>query len=283
VRIVCAGGTRMEYTNLCVKHRAAKLYSVLNDKSHIRRWQSDELFLMIDSGAHSWNKFTITKIGHSSSGDNLPPIKDHAEWYLQLIYQFRHRPWIFVELDCYGNLDKSYIDQMYHRVKAIKGNFEFIRVYHPTIDNGSCSELRKWIDEGQTYIGIGNDSIPILDRIFSLTGTSVKVHGFAMTKESLLLQYPFYSVDSTSPLACEMYGSKTQGVKQVPKERLVKNRDPALVRDRFLRLEDAVREIKKTELFLTRYWLQRGVNWNDRYERVLTTTDKSTEPRALEL
>lgn len=262
MRIVAAGARQKSYTEMCIKKDVSKLYSFLIDQTYIRRWNSNS-WLMVDSGAHSWNKFTITKIGHQSSG-NLPEIGTHLKKYAAFMKEFKDRPWIFVEFDVYGHLEKKAIDEQYSFFSSIVGRDKFIRVYHPIIDGGTLKVLDEWIEQGQSYIGVGNDSISYLDPIFKRTRDRVKVHGFAMTKFDLLTRYPFYSVDSTSPLSAFMYGSYSKGsLKKGPKQQLIKNKDPDFFKSPTRHMIEMVDDLKKTEKFLTNLWEKRGVVWND--------------------
>ena len=150
------------------KYKANRLFSFLGQERAIRNWW-DFSKLMVDSGAHSWNKYTINKVATSATIQvkNLPKIEEYAETYIEFLKSFNNENAVFVELDTYGAIVKKYIDDMYDKIMCIPGRkFQFIRVYHPIIDNGSLEELFRWIDEGQTYIGLGNDSTYLFDKIF---------------------------------------------------------------------------------------------------------------------
>jgi hypothetical protein len=262
MKIICAGSGSGMYGAACIEHRMHRLHSFLVDLSYIKRWDANTP-LLVDSGAHSWNKFTITKIGHTSSG-NLPAIPEYLNKYAAFMLEHRDRPWMWVEFDVYGHLGKSEIDAQYERFTTIVGRDKFMRVYHPIIDGGTLKVLDEWIAQGQKYIGIGNDSIPFLDPIFYRTRDKVKIHGFAMTKYHLMTKYPFYSVDSTSPLSPLMYGQITRAsLKRYTKEAAARHRDPNLFRTPEQNCLAALRDIKRTEAELTQLWAARGVIWND--------------------
>ena len=267
MRLLAAGGGSKDYVRLCVKHQCSKLYSALGEKKYIGEWAQYPLFLMVDSGAHSWNKTTITKVTAHRASSKLPPIERHAEEYLAFVGNNAHHPWVFVELDCYGVLSREFVDEMYVAARRIVERLpaQFIRVYHPVLDGGTLRTLDEWIDEGQTYIGIGNDSTHLLPAIFARTRDRVKVHGFAMTKMPLLERYPFYSADSTTPLATMMYGSLFDGhtFKQIGVHKLIKERSPHKFSDVTDRLDMALRDFKKSEDYLTRLWTTKGVTWTD--------------------
>jgi hypothetical protein len=47
---------------------------------------------------------------------------------------------------------------------------------------------------------------PFLDAVFSRTRDKARVHGFGVTTSSLLDRYPFYSVDSATPMFASSNG-----------------------------------------------------------------------------
>lgn len=263
MRIVFAGGGAKEYRQYLETVNANRLFSIFHEERYIKKY-SPKRWLMIDSGAHSWNKFTITKIGHSSSV-KLPPIEDYLQNYRTLMSKLHSNlNWYWVEFDVYGHRKKELIDEDYLKMLRLVPKERILRVYHPIIDGGSCAVLKQWIDEGQTYIGIGNDSIPILGDIFRLTRDKVKVHGFAMTKLDLVRHYPFYSVDSTSPLASMMYGTvMVEGLKQQAKKRMLKEKDYRVFRKPLDNTIDGINKILKTEKELTDLWAKKGIVWHD--------------------
>jgi len=265
--IIAAGGTKApngeNFGDMCARHSVNKLYSALTEKRYIDKYDHD-MWLMVDSGAHVWNKKTINKVGMKRTTP-LPDIYEHADGYIEYIDKNKDKPHVFVELDCYAVLPKDYIDEMYKKVSDIDGNFEFMRVYHPAIDGGSLDEFKKWVDEGQTYIGIGNDSRPYLNEIFNIARDKVKIHGFAMIDSRLLLKYPFYSVDSTKALVTIIYGGVCTGMLSVKtqkdKFKLVLQKDIRVIDDNTERLERALADQKESQDFYTKMWDKRGIIW----------------------
>lgn len=91
----------------------------------------------------------------------------------------------------------------------------------PVFHVGSNTKwLRRYIDEGYGYICIAgmyperfSTIRPILDRIWKdiLTDSRgkprVKVHGLAATSYTLMRRYPWYSVDSSTPIKASGYGN----------------------------------------------------------------------------
>lgn len=262
MKIILAGSDTRGSEEQCLKHDAPKLYSFLNEKKQIERW-NDDYFLMVDSGAHSWNKETITKIGLQRE-TKIKPAEDFIEVYFEFIKQYKDKKVIWVEFDVYGHLPIEQIDNFYERIINLGIAGKFMRVYHPMLDNGDLSVLKKWISQGQEYIGIGNDSTYLLDEIFSLTKNKTKIHGFAMTKLNLIEKYPFFSADSTTPLSTVIFGKySTPIMSYLEKEHIMKMKSVECYQDDGERLEKAIIEMKQTEIYITELWKKKGVIWED--------------------
>lgn len=263
MRILAAGAASKEYRDDCIELNVGKLYSALTEQKHIKEWPEDK-FLMADSGAHSWNTSTLTHITKGKQRKKLPDPKVFYKQYAEFIQTQKDKPFVFVELDCYGVFDIDYADGMYKDIKTIGGKHQFIRCYHPIIDNGDLSTLKKWVDEGQTYIGLGNDSTHLLDKIFNLTQDKVKYHGFAMTKDELIIKYPFYSCDSTTVLSAVKFGSMySYRLWQLSKDWMIKYRMVESTYDDKKRVREGLRAMKESELFYTKLWERRGIVWKD--------------------
>ena len=249
-------GSDKLYTSLGIN----KLLSFLNERKAIEDWDSGR-FLMVDSGAHSWNKMTINKVGMHSA-KKLPDVFEHAKDYLTFIDKHKEKEVTYVELDCYGNFGVDYADGMWRDAMSMKGNFNFIRVYHPILDGGDLSTLKKWIDEGQTYIGLGLEAMPYFDKIFSMTKDKIKYHGFAMTRVDVIEKYPFFSVDSTTPISTILFGTfSNKYLKVYGKDDIIAKRSPRVLMHEYHKLEEALVDIKRTERYITELWTKRNVTW----------------------
>jgi hypothetical protein len=262
MKVIVAGGFNKEFETQCIKYKNPKLYSILNERKRIEEWNDDN-FLMVDSGAHSWNKETITKIGMKGK-KKIKPASEFIETYFEFIKSYKHLKVIWVEFDVYGHLPLEVIDNFYKRVMDLGISGKFIRVYHPMLDNGDLTILKKWINEGQDYIGIGNDSTYILDDIFNITRDKIKLHGFAMTKLPLMEKYPFFSVDSTSPLSTVIFGRYTKPIMNFNERKdIAKMKSIECYHENQERLENALIETKKAEEYCTNLWIKKGIRWND--------------------
>ena len=266
MRLYAAGGKNKKfYDEAAVRHKVPRLYSFLLDQKNIAGFNLS-IPLMVDSGAHSYNKFTIGHVGMKGSSKALPPPLEFLKFYKEYILKYPHAPRItFVELDVYGLLPKNIIDDCYREIYE-KVGVRLIRVYHKMIDGGSLEIIDQWIEEGNTYIGLGLDSIPTWDKLFLKTKDKIKYHGFANTKMNYLEKYPFYSADSTTPLIGCIYGGfLSPNLKYLGKKRLVKNKRIEILidRDNDATIELSLKNFKSTETYLTKLWEKRGVVWED--------------------
>lgn len=260
--LYAAGHPGSGYFAACVRNRVAKLFSALNEEKFVRRFPRD-LKLMVDSGAHSWM---------NGQKQNLPQLHLWIDNYLEMARNSQHKDAVWVELDLYKNssdlfLQESELDGIAKAGKQCVGQDRFIRVYHARADGGTCNLVKKWIDTGDSYIGLSGDHLPLRDqiaiasRVFALTGKTVRVHGFAMLKRELYLQFPFFSIDAASPKAVVMYGrewqsnllTKQKGDVRVPRGGVAEA----------CYLDKALASLKALEEDLTKYWEKRGFVWQE--------------------
>jgi hypothetical protein len=84
-------------------------------------------------------------------------------------------------------------------------------------------------------------------------------HGLAVTAESLVLAFPFYSVDSSTWTQCLRFGvSKASGLPTLPKWKTEEHRNAtayALIQE--------VKKYQKIEKDATKLWTKRGIIFND--------------------
>jgi len=262
MHIIVAGSNTNNSAGMCKELGLFKLHSILNEKKDIENWD-DKHFLMVDSGAHSWNKAHMHHVGMKGK-TKLPDPKVFLETYIKFIKKHAHKKLVFVEFDVYGNLPYDYITAKYNEIKAIPGNFKIMRVYHQMLDGGSLRVLKEWINEGQDYIGVGADCAPIFDDVFALTKDKVKLHGFAMTKLPYITKYPFWSVDSTSPLSTVIFGRYSKPVFNF-KGRVDVHKEKSIecFHEDTERLRNALIETKETEDYITALWKKRQVIWEE--------------------
>lgn len=263
MKIFIAGTDARKNDQSCRAQDAPKLYSIMDSKKSIRDWD-DKHLLMVDSGAHTYNKTTNTKVGYKVRA-KVPEVKQYALDYLKFVNMYKERKYIWVELDVYGHMSIEKIDDMYKQAMDMGLSGRYIRVYHPSMDGGSMDVLREWIEQGQDYIGIGNDSKDILNDIFMLTKDKVRLHGFAMTKLDLLHAYPFYSADSTTPLSTIIFGKYTRPIMNYyDKGEIIKMKSVWAYQPDEERLFNSIAEAMKTQQYFTDLWAERGIVWDDK-------------------
>lgn len=183
--------------------------------------------------------------------------------------------------------------------------------------------MKKYIDAGVKYIALGGYAgAMVKPRVamrwisavfthvrdhYQKTGEMIKVHGFGMMDEAILLSYPFYSVDSTVWLISQRYGKivlwdaqKVQLAQINPRDNThMQNawRDygaPMALLDgyavpdaRNLKAAWNVWNILDLTEFVTEVWQKRGIHWDDEPEHQVSlnlerTFLKANYPLALE-
>ena len=263
MKVFLAGAGGDTYPHLCEKYKMQKLYSALNERRRIQEYPTRSP-LMVDSGAHSWNKTSINPGGgHAKTA--LPPLDQWMETLTKLYLSWDMPSRLLVELDVYAEAPLAAIDEMAEAVRSKLKYATFVRVYHPMIDAGSCRVLKQWIDQGYTYLGVGMDAAPVWGKVFKLTRDKIRLHGFAATKEDLLFKYPFFSVDSSTAIAAARYGGGYGATgKYRGKDRLIKEKSVQLVRPNLhAAIEDGVRAMKALQDRVTKFWEAKGIVWPD--------------------
>ena len=270
------GARRKEHLELCLKYKVHKLFSYLNDRKALDIFKPAEGFVIVDSGAFTWLKISDYNMpqGKKSLSD-LPDAKNFCRAYIKyIIEECPHDHLVFVEFDAYEFLTQDYCDSVYADIKAAGKAHRFIRVYHPRLDGGTLNVLRKWVGEGQHYIGVAQDSRRqgLLPDIFKITRDKVKLHGFAlMYFETLLQQLPFYSVDSLITITPSMYGGTAVYERGKPFAKFYGNTN-ALKQEkkaqgllpREEKVEMIIKELKYAEKYFTDLWRERGIVWDDK-------------------
>jgi hypothetical protein len=156
--------------------------------------------------------------------------------------------------------------------------FKVIHVFHQHEDFEILDKMREHLD----YIGVSpandvsmKEKLEWLNKVFFKLRDTIKTHGFAVTSEKQLYQYPFYSCDSSSWVAGASYGTipvlkedgtikflkykNRQQVLELIKE--LPNSSDFMTDDYSLRLEIGTQTYQKLEKLTTDLWRKRGVNW----------------------
>lgn len=169
---------------------------------------SNNIDLMLDSGAHSLYTKHMIKTGHAYgySWSDTKEFWEYVDKYAEFIKENKHVLTTYVNVDIIFNPEQSW--------KVLK----YLENEHglsplPVIHYGTdLVWLKRHMDEGYEYIGLGGLGQEVTkaqyfawaDRAFDMICDQpsrlpqVKIHGFAMTGLELMLRYPWYSVDSTT-------------------------------------------------------------------------------------
>jgi len=234
--------------------------------------------LMLDSGA-----FTAHTLGHPVT---LPDLYATIE---------ATAPDVYVQLDVIGDAE------------ATRSNLERMRADGfspvPIFTRGApWSDLDRLLDEGETYIGLGNISLgrgtvaamaPWLNGVFAKLrahqvehgGPLVRTHAFGITRSEPLLRWPFYSVDSAGVVKSSGFGCAIQENADgtITVRSVSPSRKGGSSRQAWLNptLTDAgadgpryvarriysVGVMNRLEARLTRVWSMRGVEWPEELPR----------------
>lgn len=199
--------------------KAPRLYSQLNDRSSIRKWNEYEVRgkLFIDSGAHSAHTKN-KEVDVDKYLDYVNSLDEYVEIFAQLdkipgVYRQKKtiQDWQSAPAESWENFK-----YMHERLKSPK---KCIPVFHQG-ENFKWLEtmLREKLDgEHIPYIGISprgdvrvKDKERFISDCFSVIESSsnpdVKVHAFGMTTLEVLERYHFYSADSTTWLLVAALG-----------------------------------------------------------------------------
>lgn len=130
----------------------------------------------------------------------------------------------------------------------------------------------KWLDvlaARQPYIGISpSNACSVKERhnwlrhvFYHMKDKLVRTHGFGVTAKKLMEDFPWYSVDSSSWAAVDIYGRGTFTTKKHGHETWFNSRMKSH-RDKVLKEE--IRELLRLEKSNTELWKMRGVDWEKR-------------------
>jgi hypothetical protein len=137
-----------------------------------------------DSGAHSARTLGITLT-----------VEDYAAW----CHQHDHRLTLYANLDVIGAPEATWRNQ---KLLEQQHGLEPIPVFHT---GEPWHYLERYIGEGYTYIALGKllgnpiaDVLAWLDKVFTIADGRAVFHGFGLTVDRALREFPFYSVDSST-------------------------------------------------------------------------------------
>ncbi len=168
------------------------------------------LGIMIDSSAFQFRRFLVKATSGSfkskfamlgKKGDELRD--DVVKAYIAFCKDQAHQWDFYIGFDYVRDARKVYAMQKYLERQWLRP----VPVFHG--DSG-VEWLQRYIDDGHRLIGIGaarRGRKGYLDAVFDLAAKhNVKMHGFARTSVQDILNYPWFSVDSTTWIKASAYG-----------------------------------------------------------------------------
>jgi hypothetical protein len=166
--------------------------------------------VMMDSSAASFHGLARKRNVGKHSRDDIDKLRDSVvSEYVGYVKRHRKEWDWYVTFDYDHDADICWNMQKHLEHKGIHP----VPVYH----SGQDTEwFERYCREGYKLIGIGGtvqrrgytQTRMVFDRIFDLAAKhGVELHGFGITSLSLMLMYPWYSVDSASWVKIAAYGS----------------------------------------------------------------------------
>ena len=168
--------------------------------------------LFLDSGAHSLYVKEVAKKGNNYAYYESDEFWQYVDSYCEFVKENKHLFDTYVNVDVIFNPELTWKVQKYmedvHKLNPLP-------VYHPGED---FKWLKLYIDNYE-YIGMGGVGQISKTQWMTVTGEPAwamicddngmpknKVHGFAMTSPDLIIELPYFSVDSSSWMQFGKYG-----------------------------------------------------------------------------
>jgi hypothetical protein len=212
------------YKRTGCKHRCASfVYSCPGAFAYAKRMEADMAALkraggtvMMDSGGFSFLRFAASHNGQISLRKKLhfSNVEEFREQTVQLYIEYckaHGKEWDFyVNFDYVRDSAKIY--KMQKRLE--RAGIRPTPIYH---GDSTIDWLRRYLDEGYTRIGISRTGSFLnylrfrrfLDRVFNEAEKyreRIRFHGFALTAPALIVNYPWYSVDTANWLKVAAIG-----------------------------------------------------------------------------
>lgn len=182
-----------------------------------------------------------------------------------------------------ANLDVMDLDMALANQRHLEQYYPVLPVYHFSEYKNGKQDLLEEFCKTHEYIAIGGMAGMNVERTalknflnscFKVTiKYKTKVHGFGITASKYLMDYPFYSVDSTTWLSGGRYGQVVKWGEQTFKNEtsihysnrnkfLEHNLDIELTGEYEPRLRHNVTELLKMERDITKLWAARGIKYD---------------------
>ena len=171
--------------------------------------------VFVDSGAHSFfneksEEGVMSATIHIKKSKTKETPKEYFDNYVIWLKENWNHFDYYAELDIGVIVGQKKVLEWREVLKKENLYSKCVPVYHPDIM--SWEDYIDMLDTCESsYIALEGDRrnrkrLPYNKLIKPAYDRGIKVHGFAMTKHSVMGTYPFYSVDSTSWLAGDMFG-----------------------------------------------------------------------------
>lgn len=242
--------------------------------------------VFVDSGAHTFfSEMAGEGIASASVHKKKTKTKENPQEYFDNYVVWLKRNYenydYFAELDIGDIIGQAKVNEWREVLKKEKLYSKCVTVYHP-----NCMSWKDYIsmleDSESKYIALEGDRghrkrLPYLKLIKECYKRNIKVHGFAMTKDSVMSKLPFYSVDSTSWMQGVQYGvipffngRKVIGVSVKEIKEAAKSGSRFNVnflhykdktKQKLYRLRQGINAYQKAQIYYTKLWQKKGINW----------------------
>lgn len=251
-------------------------------------FKKDGVFIMIDSGAHSFFSEEGLSIAHSKKVKKKETnYEEYAKEYMIWLKKFAKYIDVAVELDIDALI--GYPRVLHIRKMLESSGVKIAPVWHTSLGDKEWSVMCDTYD----YIGIGLGDVQKSQSILSIgffadkmkeaVAKKVKVHAFGMIKPNYIMNLPFYSVDSSSWSMGARYGclcgfdpktgklkmgrvkTKEQYIRILQHLHLSMSLESLFSVDRSYMNRDIVniQAYKALEVYVTNLWKARGIVWED--------------------
>lgn len=273
-------------------------YSKRAEKALTLAQTKDRGTITIDSGAHTFfinqgmvNASHKAKVDRARRQDRqLPAIDKYHAAYVEWVKKWQNLFDYFVELDLQELVGHQKIMQWRERWQREGLAHKLITVYHYS---DTWKQFEQMVADSQSkYVAtqgfrMDEHDINYLKLVGYCYKRGVRVHGFALTKNKLLCEVPFYSVDSTTWNSPATWGhviierNKMRSQIRTPKwnpnirkdflklniplefiggkTNSGENYDADIARKKLL---EAIRVVRSTETYFTKLWKERGIDYD---------------------
>lgn len=252
---------------------------ILREKFELVR--HNKHFVVIDSGAHTFFAENADKIGFGGLVKKQKDKKNPNEYfqdYLQFIKKYYDFFDYYVELDIGELIGQEKVIEWRKILNDLGLGKKCIQVYHPN----TGEDFDEILDNCQSrYIALEGDRadrnrLNYRKLIKKCYEKKVKVHGFAMVKNKVIKNIPFFSVDSSSWKAGVKYGNvvkfKEDSIKSIKRNRIFETSlaegNGVLFKEKEERKQaydinmlNSAKQFVKLENYITKLWEVRGIKW----------------------